>query len=189
MPARAVTSRRRARPRRGTPPGAPLGGRVSGFGGAAVGTVAAAAALAGCAGPTVDVPAAPFADDPVCAEVVLGLPAVLAEAERIDTTSQGTAAWTHDAPADAIVLRCGVEPLPPTTEQCVTATDGTGVSVDWVTVAGDETAGTPWSFTTYGREPAVEVTVPTSVTAERSTSFLVDLGVAVSRTEQVRQCL
>ena len=90
-----------------------------------------------------DVAAAPFADDPVCAEVVLGLPAVLAEAERIDTTSQGTAAWTHDAPADAIVLRCGVEPLPPTTEQCVTRRTAPGVSVDWVTVPGDESDRDP----------------------------------------------
>ena len=38
-------------------------------------------------------------------------------------------------------------------------------------------------------EPAVEVVVPTAVTSERSTSFLVDLGAAVSRTEQVRECL
>lgn len=150
--------------------------------------VAAVLALAGCASP-VSVPVAPFAHDPVCAEVVLALPAELAEAPRADTTSQGTAAWTDGDPREAIVLRCGVEPLPPTTEQCVTATADDGTSVDWVTVPGDEGAGTPWTFTTYGREPAVEVTVPTSVTSERSTSFLVDLGPAVGHAEQTRQCL
>ena len=36
------------------------------------------------------------------------------------------------------MLRCGVEPLPPTTDRCVTADDGAGTSVDWVTVPGDE---------------------------------------------------
>lgn len=155
---------------------------------AGVGVLAGAALLAGCA-PAVSVDAAPFAHDPVCARVVLALPATLADAERVDTTSQGTAAWTHDGPADAVVLRCGVEPLPPTTEQCVTATDERGRSVDWVAVPGDEESGRPWTFTTYGREPAVEVVVPTSVTSERSTSFLVDLGEAVGHTHATRQCL
>ena len=156
---------------------------------AAATAVLTTALLAACAGSAVQVDAAPFADDPVCAEVILALPQVLAEAGRADTTSQGTAAWVHDRPDGAIVLRCGVEPLPPTTDRCVDATDAAGRSVDWVAVAGDDSTGTPWTFTTYGREPAVEVIVPTAVTTERSTSFLVDLGVAVSRTAEVRECL
>jgi hypothetical protein len=155
---------------------------------AAAGTAALAGLLGGCASP-VSVDAAPFADDPVCAEVILALPDELGEAPRTDTTSQATAAWTAGDARDAIVLRCGVEPLPPTTEQCVTATDETGLSVDWVTTPGDEATGTPWTFTTYGRLPAVEVVVPTSVTSERSTSFLVDLGRAIAHTEQVRECV
>jgi hypothetical protein len=155
---------------------------------AAVLAVAAASVLTGCSSP-VSVAAAPFADDPVCAEVILALPDELADVPRRDTTSQGTAAWTDGDARDAIVLRCGVEPLPPTTEQCVSATDATGTTIDWVTVAADEEAGTPWTFTTYGREPAVEVTVPTSVTSERSSSFLVDLGRAVAHAEQTRKCL
>ena len=175
---RAVTAHRRA-----------LGGIAAAARAApALPALTALALLAGCAA-TATVPVAPFADDPVCAEVILALPQVLAEAERIGTTSQGTAAWTHDRPQEAIVLRCGVEPLPPTTDRCVTADDGAGTSVDWVTVPGDEGTGEPWTFTTYGRVPAVEVTVPTSVTSERSSSFLVDLGLAVSRTAAERQCL
>ena len=169
--------------RRAPATGRPLRARRDG-----AAAVAGVVLLTGCAA-AAEVTAAPFADDPVCAEVILALPQVLADAERIDTTSQGTAAWTHDRPQDAIVLRCGVPPLPPTTDRCVTATDGAGTSIDWVTVPGDEAAGTPWTFTTYGREPAVEVIVPTSVTSERSTSFLVDLGAAVSHTAQTRQCL
>jgi hypothetical protein len=178
---RAATARRRA-------PGQSVPHRAAWRAVTAAGTVAGTALLAGCAS-AVQVSAAPFADDPVCAEVMLALPQVLAEAERWDTTSQGTAAWVHDSPQDAIVLLCGVDPLPPTTDQCVDATDAAGRSIDWVTVPGDEAADTPWRFTTYGREPAVEVRVPTSVTSERSTSFLVDLGLAVSHTEQVRECL
>jgi hypothetical protein len=154
----------------------------------AAAVVAAATALGGCTS-AVGVTAAPFADDPVCAEVILALPDELADAPRSDTTSQGTAAWTDGDPRDAIVLRCGVEPLPPTTDQCVAATDATGTTIDWVTVAGDEEAGTPWTFTTYGREPAVQVLVPTSVTSARSTSFLVDLSRAVAHAEQTRRCL
>jgi hypothetical protein len=149
-------------------------------------TVLAVAAVGACSSP-VEVPVAPFADDPACARVLLALPEVLADATRVDTTSQGTAAW-GDGDA-AIVLRCGVEPLPPTTEQCVTATDDAGTSVDWVAVPADEATGTPWTFTTYGRVPAVELTVPTSVSSEQSQSFLVDLGRSVSVTEQTRRCL
>ena len=159
----------------------------SGVGGAA-GAVTVALVLTGCVS-AVQVPVAPSAADPVCARVVLSLPQELAGRERRQTTSQGTAAWTADPAEGAITLRCGVEPLPPTTEQCLTITDDAGTSVDWVTVPGDAGTGTPWTFTTYGRLPAVELTVPASVAPEQSQSFLVDLGLAVSATEQVRACL
>ncbi|QTE28659.1 DUF3515 family protein [Pengzhenrongella sicca] len=145
-------------------------------------------ATAACA-PAVSVRVAPAAADPICASVVLALPDELADGARLDTTSQATAAW-GDAAAP-IVLRCGVDPLPPTTQSCVTATDAAGVSVDWVAVEGARAAdGTAtWTFTTYGREPAVEVTVPGQVTADRSTSFLVDLSAAVTHAPQLRSCL
>jgi hypothetical protein len=58
-----------------------------------------------------------------------------------------------------------------------------------VAVPGDAEAGEPWTFTTYGRLPAVELRVPASVAPEESQSFLVDLGAAVAATEQVRACL
>ncbi|WP_308121666.1 DUF3515 family protein [Actinotalea ferrariae] len=144
-------------------------------------------ALAGCATP-VAVPAAPYAADPVCAQVVLALPDALAGMPRLDTSSQATTAWgERTAP---VVLRCGVEPPGPTTDPCVDADDGT-VQVDWVAVAGpeDEDGAAPWTFVTYGRDPAVEVRVPAEVTANRSTSFLLDLGPAVSLVEQTRSCL
>lgn len=143
--------------------------------------------LAACAQP-VTVPPAPDAADPRCAEVVLGLPRTLGDLERLESGTQAAAMWgPRDAP---VVLRCGVEPPGPTTEQCVQADDGT-ISVDWIAVPGEEDASgaADWTFTTYGRTPAVEVRVPREVVSTRSTSFLVDLGPAVSRVEQERACL
>lgn len=143
--------------------------------------------VAGCSSP-VGVPAAPYAADPVCAEVVLALPRELAGMPRLVTSSQATVAWgDRSAP---VVLRCGVEPPPPSTDPCVNADDGT-VSVDWLAVEGEAgpDGSADWTFVTYGREPAVEVRVPAQVTATRSTSFLVDLGPAVARVEQTRACL
>jgi hypothetical protein len=137
----------------------------------------------------VPVPAAPYAADPRCAEIVLALPDELEGLPRLRTTSQATVAWGD--PAAPVVLRCGVEPPAPTTDACVTADDGAGTAVDWVTRTGPEQpdGGAEWTFTTYGREPAVEVVVPAAVTAGRSTSFVLDLGPAVSRVDQVRRCL
>lgn len=145
------------------------------------------AVLAGCASP-VGVDAAPHAADPLCAEVVLALPRELTGMARLTTSSQATAAWgDRDAP---VVLRCGVEPPPPSTDPCVTADDGS-VAVDWLTVEGapGPDGGADWTFTTYGRDPAVEVLVPAEVARTRSTSFLLDLGPAVARVEQTRSCL
>ena len=147
---------------------------------------AAAAALLGltaCA-PTVPVTVAPYATDPVCASVVLSLPASLGEGlDRVDTDAQATTAWGD--PRAAVVLRCGVEPLGPTTERCQSVTTPGGPTVDWVVVEDDG----DWTFTTYGRVPAVELRVPEAVATTRSTSFVDLLGPAVARTEQQRQCL
>lgn len=139
--------------------------------------------LAACA-PTVPVTVAPFATDPVCASVVLALPASLGDGlDRVDTDAQATAAWGD--PRSAVVLRCGVEPLGPTTDRCQSVTTPQGPTVDWVVVEDDGT----WTFTTYGREPAVELVVPAEVTEARSTAFVDLLGPAVALAEQERSCL
>lgn len=149
--------------------------------------VALALGLSACAQP-VTVRPAPAAADPQCAEVVLALPRTLGDLERLPSGTQAAAMWGDRS--DPVVLRCGVEPPGPTTDQCVQADDGE-VSVDWIAVAGEETpdGAEPWTFTTYGRVPAVEVVVPASVTSSTSTSFLVDLGAAVAQVEQDRACL
>lgn len=154
---------------------------------AAAAALAAVVTLGACSSPVV-VPAGLDAADPRCAAVVLAVPDELAGMPRLDTTSQATTAWGDRAAP--VVLRCGVEPPAPTTDPCVDADDGT-TQVDWVAVAGpeDATGAAPWTFVTYGRDPAVEVRVPAEVTATRSTSFLLDLGAAVSLVEQTRECL
>lgn len=141
--------------------------------------------VAGCA-TRVPVATAPSAGDPLCAEVVLTLPEALGGLDRLRTTSQASVAWGD--PDHPVVLRCGVEAPGPTTDQCVTADDGT-TAVDWLAVPRDVAGGTRWTFTTYGREPAVEVVVPAEVAAERSTSILTDLGPAVDRVAATRHCL
>lgn len=146
-------------------------------------TVTGVAVLAGCA-PTVPVDVAPHATDPVCASVVLALPQSLGEGlDRIDTDAQATAAWGEQRAA--VVLRCGVEPPGPTTDRCQSVTTPNGPTVDWVVVEEDG----DWTFTTYGRVPAVEVTIPEEVASVRSSSFVDLLGTAVARTDQQRQCL
>lgn len=139
------------------------------------------AVLAGCT-PPVTVPVAPEAQDPDCARIVLALPEELAGLERRQTSSQATRAWGVD---DIITLRCGVEPPAPTTETCTTADDLQGNAVDWVAVEGER----GWTFTTYGRQPAVEVFVPAELAEQRSTSFLLDLGPAMQRVEATRHCI
>ena len=146
-------------------------------------TCGALLALGGCAS-VVPVIVAPYATDPTCASVVLALPTSLGEGlDRVDTDAQATAAWGD--PRAAVVLRCGVEPLGPTTERCQSVETPQGPTIDWVVVEQDGR----WTFTTYGRVPAVELTVPQAVTAQRSTSFVDLLGPAVAIAEQQRRCL
>ncbi|WP_309067182.1 DUF3515 family protein [Microbacterium sp.] len=111
--------------------------------------------LAGCAS-TVSVPAAEDANDPLCADVTVRLPDTLGEGasllERRWTDGQATGAWGDPT---SVILSCGVEPPGPTTLQCVTFE-----GVDWVVDASD----LPMQrITTYGRTPATQVYVDTSV--------------------------
>ncbi len=160
--------------------------------------------VGGCAS-AVPVTAAPHATDPACAALVLATPDSLGDGlSRRHTTAQATTAWGDPA----IVLRCGVEPPGPTTERCVTVTSPDGPPIDWLVVQDDgsgasaaPTPGTPptataaptataWTFTTYGRVPAVEVDVPAAVALQRSTSFLDGLSTAIAaHTDHRRSCL
>lgn len=152
-------------------------------------------ALTGCSA-AVPVTAATGATDPLCAQIVLATPTSLGDRLRqVPTTAQATRAWgTASAP---IVLRCGVTPPGPTTQRCVSVQTPGGPAVDWLVVPDDPAAdsstavgGTSaWTFTTYGRVPAVEVHVPASVAASVSTSFLDQLGPAMSLARKARSCV
>ena len=105
--------------------------------------------LTGCARPVEVSPAAASAD-PACARVPW--PQVVAGQEASETTpdSPTTAAWSSGGDP-AIIARCGVPVPGPTTKECL-GVDG----VDWVVRHLED----GMAFTTYGRDPAVEVLVP-----------------------------
>ena len=104
----------------------------------------AAVVLSGCSS-TATVQAADDAANPACASMMVLLPDVLADLDRRQTNSQGTAAWGDPA---QVVLRCGVTVPGPSTDPCVSVN-----GVDWLAKEGDPA----WTLTTYGRTPATEV--------------------------------
>jgi hypothetical protein len=102
--------------------------------------------LAGCTGAP-EVALAPSSGAPACASPAW--PATVSSLERVPTTpeSPSVAAWGDPA----IIARCGLPALTPTTLECVTVND-----VDWVVrELSDGSAAT-----TYGTDPAIEVLVP-----------------------------
>ncbi|SMH35310.1 Protein of unknown function [Rathayibacter oskolensis] len=138
--------------------------------------IAAVLLLSGCSA-TVALEPAADATDVACAEVSVRLPDVVAEQPERETNAQGTAAWGTPS---AVILHCGVEPPGPTTDLCVSVS-----GVDWVI---DETRADEdiYTLTTYGREPAVEVTVDQSRAS--GTSAVVDLANAVSYLPKTGEC-
>jgi hypothetical protein len=109
---------------------------------------AAVVLLAGCSGAP-EVALAPQARAPVCRSVPW--PQTVGGQAGVATSpeSASVAAW-GDPP---IIARCGLDPLGPTSDACVSV-DG----VDWVVrELSDGSAAT-----TYGRDPAIEVLAPAS---------------------------
>lgn len=103
-------------------------------------------ALSACAG-SVEVAPPDRVDDPACAEVAW--PETLADRSRTPTEPEG--AWVAAWGEPAIIARCGLPALEPTTLDCVAVDD-----VDWIVRELDD--GTAMS--TYGTDPAIEVLVP-----------------------------
>ncbi len=120
-------------------------------------------------------PAAPEGRSTACTTLVATRPAtVLGQPSRPTTGEPGTAAWGNPA----IVLRCGTEPLGPTTLECLDV-DG----IDWVVLATD---GSGTVFASYGRRPAVEVEVPAAYAPEAFA--LTELTAVVQELPQRRSC-
>lgn len=146
--------------------------------------VVAAAAVWAYVANSRGIDAAPDAGDPACAPLLAALPQTLAGLGRTPQGADGVAVWGEDR----IVLRCGALVLGPTTKPCIPVGPDAGPSVDWVQDAENDRAV---RFLTYGRTPAVEVTVRfgDGITSDQATSQLVDLAGPVSRIPQTRTCL
>lgn len=147
----------------------------------ALGLAAAVLALAGCG--AVRVPAGPDAADPACADVVVAAPPQMLGQDRAETTSQGTVAWGSGE--STIVLRCGVAPPPPTTTACTRLDDGSGRSVDWIVKEEDGLV----TFTTYGRSPAVDITVPRAAAPDQPSAVALEMARPIAAIEPTAQCL
>ena len=131
--------------------------------------------LTGCSA-TVVMPAAPLANDPGCAEVIVRLPSETDGQTRRTTNSQSTAAWGEPV---AITLTCGLEPVMVSALPCITAGD-----VDWIV---DDSDQPNYTFITFGRTPATAVTIDS--TKSSGANVLEDLGQAVQFTKQTKKCL
>jgi len=141
-------------------------------------------AVAACAQPVVVDPAENAAD-PVCAEMILGAPNELGGFEKLKTTAQATTAWGDDEVPPA-VLRCGVEILEPTTDECLgVAPPRGGDDVDWVITNEEE----DWVFTTYGRVPGLELSIPHAFPGDQPAALLAELSRIAQMGEKQRSCL
>lgn len=138
-------------------------------------SLALALGLSGCA-PTVNLEAAPLANNPSCAEVIVRLPDVVAEQTKRLSNAQSTAAWGNPA---AVILRCGLEPLPVSSLTCVTAGE-----IDWLV---DDSAAPSFRFITFGRSPATEVIVDSKIVA--GVTVLEELAGAVQNIQASKYCL
>jgi len=138
-----------------------------------VGALFAIAATACSA--TVALEPAPSANDPLCAEVSVRLPKIVAGEERRWTDAQATGAWGEPA---SVILACGVEVPGPTTLPC-----GEIDGVDWII---DDSDAPNYRFTTFGRTPAVEVFLDYDRVS--SGDVLRQLSTAVSRLPVDRAC-
>ncbi|MER6028580.1 DUF3515 family protein [Streptomyces sp. NPDC001851] len=119
----------------------------------------------------------PLAKDPACARIAAHYPDRLDGDRRDPFTYEGLAAWGHGK----VRLRCGLVPPAPAKDPCV-AVNG----VDWVlreAAAGDGRD----LLVTYGRRPAVEVTLSASV--RRTDTVLMELSRLVAPVHQSDHCL
>ena len=110
------------------------------------GAVSLAAMLAGCS-TTVHLEPAADANNPACANVSVLLPETVGGFDRVWTDAQATGAWGDPT----VVLRCGVEPPAPSALVCTTLG-----GVDWLVLEQEEERQ---RLVTFGRDPAVEVTI------------------------------
>jgi hypothetical protein len=132
--------------------------------------------LTGCS-PTVALTSAANATSAKCASVVVLLPDTVSTLPKRDTNAQGTGAWGE--PPD-ILLHCGVPVPGPNSLECVTV-DG----IDWLRKVEPNEVTT---FTTFGRDPAVAVTVNSKNVRADGNQALNDLAIAVAKIPAKHHC-
>lgn len=133
--------------------------------------------LTGCS-PTVALTPAANATDAKCASVVVLLPDTVSTLAQRETNAQGTGAWGE--PPD-IVLHCGVPVPGPNSLPCYSV-DG----IDWLLKADPKGI---FSFTTFGRNPAVSVTINSKNVKADGNQALNDLAIAVAEIPATHHCL
>jgi Protein of unknown function (DUF3515) len=150
---------------------------------AAAAVAAGGLALAGAlvahelASPVYGMRQAPLAKDPACARIAAHYPDRLGGDRRDRATYEGLAAWGHGR----VRLRCGLNPPAPTGDPCI-AVNG----VDWVLREVAARDGRDL-LVTYGRRPAVEVTLAASV--PQTDTVLTQLSRLVAPVRQNDHCL
>ncbi|MEU2790882.1 DUF3515 domain-containing protein [Streptomyces sp. NPDC007100] len=149
------------------------------FSGVAVGALLAAGGVIALAvvSSSPGVESAPNAHHPACGDLAKRYPSKLLGADRSEAGAPGVAVWGDSA----VVLRCGLTPPRPTTDPCFVVN-----GVDWVLEQGKSKSGKK-VLVTYGRNPAVEVTVADA--SPSAGDSLVDLGDAVKRIPQKSRCV
>ena len=130
--------------------------------------------LTGCTS-TVTLQPAEGANDPACARITAFLPDSVAGQQRRWTDAQATGAWGDPV---SVILSCGV-PAPAVSELPCQTVDG----VDWLI---DDSEAPNYRFTTFGREPAVQVYVDYDVVA--SFDVLSSLSKLVGKLPRTAQC-
>ncbi|AWB90646.1 DUF3515 domain-containing protein [Salinibacterium hongtaonis] len=119
--------------------------------------------------------AAPYATSVDCAEITVRLPDAINDLKLRETDAQATAAWGDPT---AVLLRCGVEVPGPSTLPCFTVK-----GIDWLR---DDADAPTFVFTTYGRDPAVEVVIDAEATS--GTSALLAIANAVGSIPATGAC-
>lgn len=145
----------------------------------AAAAILAAGTLSGCS-PIVAMQPADDANNPDCAAVIVRLPDTVGGLERRQTDAQSTAAWGEP---DAVLLRCGVT-VPAASElPCIDK------GIFWLR---DDSAETFWRFTTFGRDPAIDVVVDRDIASgpgvvleelENAVSFTPENGLRCTDTD------
>ncbi|MGC1208375.1 MAG: DUF3515 family protein [Ornithinimicrobium sp.] len=121
-----------------------------------IGAIAGLAVLSsGCSSAIKVVPFEGADENPACTQIAEQWPTTVGgQSARVTAVDSDTvAAWGDPA----IIARCGAPILGPTTEQCLDI-----AGIDWVAVTLDDGV----RFTTFGRDPALEVLVPDAYTPE-----------------------